>query len=330
MNNLELSQFEVTSYELSQADCAQKIAYFSHAECSKHEMTSGHHESPSRLRAIEKALKKSPVKSCLTRHNAPLASHLQLARAHDHEYVKRILSLAPKTGLVILGMDTAMNPHSVRAARRAAGAVVAAVDVVMKGETKIAFCSVRPPGHHAERRRAKGFCFFNNVAVGAAHALHMHGLERVTIVDFDLHHGNGTEDIFRFEPRVQFLSTFQHMIFPYSGHDTVSDHIHNIALTPGTTGSEFRNKVLGSWADHIDNFKPQLLLISAGFDAHQEEPMAGLHLVEDDFVEITYFLKDMANKHTGGKIVSVLEGGYALDALGRCVVAHLEALSTIR
>jgi acetoin utilization deacetylase AcuC-like enzyme len=290
-------------------------------------MGSYHPESPLRLRAIEDQLIASGLMNYLDHRDAPAAERAQLERVHTAAYIDSIFAAVPRAGIHHLDPDTAMNPFSLRAALRAAGAVVHAVDLVLSGKKKTAFCSVRPPGHHAERERAMGFCFFNNVAIGAAHALEHHGLKRVCIADFDVHHGNGTEDIFRDDPRVLMVSTFQHPFYPYSGADSGSATMVNIPLPAYTGGERFRNAVSEYWVPAIDAFQPELLLISAGFDAHREDDMASLSLVESDYAWVTQTLLDLAEKHCQGRIVSVLEGGYELHALGRSVMTHLKVLS---
>ncbi|MCW9059071.1 MAG: histone deacetylase family protein [Gammaproteobacteria bacterium] len=257
---------------------------------------------------------------------APLASRDQLCRAHDPDYVDHIFHNAPREGYVRLDSDTLMNPHSLAAARRAAGAVILGVDTVMEGRMHQAFCSVRPPGHHAERRRAMGFCIFNNVAVGAAHALCRHGLQRVAIVDFDVHHGNGTEDIFADDPRVLFCSSFQHPFYPYSGTEADTAQAVHTPLRAGSGGTAFRQAVKERWLPRLEAFAPELIMISAGFDAHAEDEMAALAFGEADYRWVTGELLELARRHARGRIVSTLEGGYALAALGRSVVAHLDAL----
>jgi acetoin utilization deacetylase AcuC-like enzyme len=302
------------------------VAFISHPDCQKHEMGAHHPEQPARLGAITDRLIASRLDLLLRHYDAPPATRAQLLRVHDVAYVEWILAHAPSEGLLWLDGDTAMNPYSLRAALAAGGAAVLGVDLVMSGESGAAFCNVRPPGHHAERARAMGFCIFNNVAIGAAHALAEHGLERVAIVDFDVHHGNGTEDIFRDDPRVLFCSSFQHPFYPGSGADTVSDHIVNIPLPAGTGGDTFRAAVEARWLPALDNFRPQIILVSAGFDAHAEDDMAMLNLVEADYVWITAHIKRLADAHAGGRIVSLLEGGYNLSALGRSVAVHIDAL----
>lgn len=289
-------------------------------------MGAHHPECPARLAAINDRLISARLDGFLRHYEAPLATRAQLARVHERRYIDWIESQVPQDGLVWLDGDTAMNPYSVRAALRAAGAAVKGVDLVMAGEASAAFCCVRPPGHHAERQRAMGFCIFNNIAVGAAHALAEHGVQRLAIVDFDVHHGNGTEDIFRDEPRVLFCSSFQHPFYPGTGADTVSDHIINIPLSAGAGGLEFREAVRTRWLKRLDAFRPELVLFSAGFDGHAEDDMAMLNLVEADYAWITHEVRRIAVAHARGRIVSVLEGGYALSALGRSVAIHLQAL----
>jgi len=289
-------------------------------------MGSYHPESPARLAAIQDRLIASGLDAVLLHHEAPAATREQLCRVHAPEYVEYVFARSPDEGRIWLDPDTCMNPHSLSAALHAAGAVVLGVDLVMSGRSASAFCNVRPPGHHAETGRAMGFCLFDNIAVGAAHALAAHGLQRVAIVDFDVHHGNGTEDIFRNQPNVLFCSTFQHPFYPYSGAETVSDHVVNVPLAAGADGADFRAAVESRWFPALEAFAPELLLVSAGFDAHVEDDIAGLCLVESDFAWVTAELKRIAGRHAGGRIVSSLEGGYALSALGRSVAAHIDAL----
>jgi acetoin utilization deacetylase AcuC-like enzyme len=302
------------------------VAFISHKDCERHEMGARHPERPARLVAINDRLRAVGLDELLRHYEAPAVTREQLARVHDKDYIDWIYAQAPKEGVVWLDPDTGMNEHSLTAALHAAGAVVKAVDLVMAGEAEAVFCSVRPCGHHAERRRAMGFCIFNNIAVGAAHALAAHGLERIAIVDFDVHHGNGTEEIFREEPRVLFCSSFQHPFYPGTGADTVSRHIINIPLPAGTGGDGFRKAVEDHWLGALDAAKPQLLMISAGFDAHAEDDMAMLQLVEADYAWITDKLKAIADRHAEGRIVSALEGGYNLSALGRSVAIHVDRL----
>ncbi|MDD3517674.1 MAG: histone deacetylase family protein [Chromatiales bacterium] len=303
------------------------LAYISHPDCLLHDMGAGHPESPERLTAIEDQLIASGLDMWLRRHDAPLATREQLLRAHDAAYVDEVERRSPVEGRVLLDQgDTSMNPHSHRAALRAAGAGVLAVDLLMRGEVESAFCAVRPPGHHAERGRAMGFCIFNNVAIAALHALEAHGLSRVAIVDFDVHHGNGTEQILGGDPRVLFASTFRHPFYPYSGADVANERVVNVPLPAGTRGPAFRAAVEDRWLPALEAFRPELILVSAGFDAHREDDMGGFGLVEDDYAWVTAALKQVARRHAAGRVASCLEGGYALSALGRSVVAHLNAL----
>ena len=302
------------------------ISLISHPECALHEMGAQHPESPARLGAIQDQLISSGLDYVLLHRDAPRADREQLYRVHDAGYVDSVFAKSPVEGRAWLDPDTCMNPHSLSAALHAAGAVVLGVDLVMSGQSNAAFCNVRPPGHHAERDCAMGFCIFNNVAVGAAHALQAHQLERVAIVDFDVHHGNGTEDIFRDEPKLMFCSTFQHPFYPNTGIDITSDHVINVPLSAGAGSEEFRDAVATLWLPGLEAFKPELILISAGFDGHLEDDIADLRLVEADFSWVTAEIRKIADKYAAGRIVSTLEGGYNLSALGRSVVAHIKAL----
>jgi len=303
-------------------------AFITHPSCLQHEMGPDHPECPDRLTAIRDQLIASGLDAQLVHHEAPAATAEQLARVHDRRYVDAIEAASPASGLRYLDPDTALNPHSVSAARHAAGAVVHGVDLVCGGEHQTAFCAVRPPGHHAESRRAMGFCVFNSVAVGAAHALAVHGLSRVAIVDFDVHHGNGTEEMFSDEPRVLMVSTFQYPLYPYSGVDNPAPNMVNVPLSAGSGGAEFRDVVRTRWLPALDDHEPELILVSAGFDAHRDDPLAGLAFTEDDYAWVTRELTGVAKRHAQGRIVSSLEGGYALGALGRSVVAHVRELVT--
>ncbi|MEQ1667248.1 MAG: histone deacetylase family protein [Sulfuriferula sp.] len=303
-----------------------QTAYISHPACLKHDMGVDHPESPARLTAIEDQLIATNILPFLQYHEAPRVTVEQLARVHTQDYIRSIEAVAPQQGMVNLDADTLMSPYTLEAALRAAGAVVLATDLVMTGQVENAFCNVRPPGHHATRNQSMGFCIFNNVAVGVAHAMAQYGLERVAIVDFDVHHGNGTEDIFRDDDRVMLCSTFQHPFYPYSGVDSGNEHIINVPLAAGTNGQGFRDAVSASWLPRLELFKPQMIFISAGFDAHRDDDMANLGLVETDYIWITQQIKTLANKHAQQRIVSTLEGGYALRALGRSAAAHIRVL----
>jgi acetoin utilization deacetylase AcuC-like enzyme len=302
-------------------------AFVTHSDCLKHEMGAHHPEQPARLSAIEDQLIASGVGQHLTRFDAPLATDEQLARVHPLDYVRAIRDVAPAHGTVHLDPDTAMNPYSLNAALRAAGAAVLAVDLVLKNQFNSVFCSVRPPGHHACRARPMGFCIFNNVAVAARHAIREHGLERVAIVDFDVHHGNGTEDIFEGDENVLMVSTFQHPFYPYSGTEDPARNMVNVPLAAGAGSREFREAVREAWVPALAEFRPELVIFSAGFDAHMEDDMAMLRLSDADYGWVTEQVKAATDKHTGGRIVSMLEGGYALSALGRSAVQHIRVLA---
>ncbi len=304
-----------------------QTAYLTHPVCLKHEMETFHPECPARIHAIEDRLIATGLMMYLASYEAPRASEEQLLRVHGQAYIESVFQHSPKTGLIHLDGDTAMNPFTLDAALHAAGAAVKAVDLVMGGEVENAFCNIRPPGHHAGRNSAAGFCLFNNVAIAAAHALEHFGLERVAIADFDVHHGNGTENIFHDDARVMLCSTFRHPYYPYCGADSGNEHIINVPLAAGTTGEIFRKSVSEHWLPALERFKPQLLLISAGFDAHREDDMGGLALRDADYIWVTEQLKTLAARYAERRIVSVLEGGYALDALGRSAVAHIKTLS---
>jgi len=303
-----------------------KTALLTHPDCVRHEMGAHHPESPERLRAVLAAIQSSGLEPRLAVLQAPEATREQLARVHAQDHLDFIFDSAPENGYAYLDPDTSMNPRSLSAALRAAGAVVNATDLVMHGDVKRAFCAVRPPGHHATRDRPMGFCLFNNVAIGAAHAVEAHGLERVAVLDFDVHHGNGTEDAFHEDPRVMLCSTFQHPYYPYSGAESGNDHIVNVPLPAMTDGRGFRAAVERTWLPALERFAPQLVFVSAGFDAHREDPLAYLNLEDEDYRWITEKLVDVADRHASGRVVSTLEGGYNTQALGRCVVRHLEVL----
>lgn len=306
-----------------------RTAYITHTSFLKHDMGADHPECPERLYAINDQLIASDLLDHLMQQQATPASKQQLARVHTAEYIEWIFKNAPNAGLAELDGDTLMNPFSLEASLHAAGAVVNAVDLVVSHQVENAFCSVRPPGHHAGRASASGFCIFNNVAVGVAHAMQQHKIQRVAIVDFDVHHGEGTEDIFHDNENVMLCSTFRHPFYPYKGADSSNNHIINVPLAARSTGEEFRAAVTQHWLPALERFKPEFLFISAGFDAHYEDDMGGLALKEADYLWVTEALKDVAHKYSSGRIVSTLEGGYALHALGRCVMTHIKSLSEI-
>ena len=304
---------------------AVPTAYITHPSFLLHDMGPHHPECPDRLSAINDRLISAGLDPYLRHYSAPPATDEQLGRVHSPDYIALIEAEAPTDGLHFLDPDTAMNAHSLGAARRAAGAVVLATELVLSGECRNAFCAVRPPGHHAERDRAMGFCLFNNVAVGAAHAL-AQGLERVAIVDFDVHHGNGTEVMFTDDPRVLMISTFQHPLYPYSGLDNTAPNMVNIPLSAGTGGKGFRDAVATHWMPALERHRPEMIFISAGFDAHREDPLAGLKLVEDDYAWVTREMIGAAARYAKNRIVSTLEGGYSLSALGRSAAEHVREL----
>jgi len=293
-----------------------------------HDMGPYHPECPDRLHAIGDRLISAGLDGYLRHYTAPAATHAQLVRVHGNDYLAAIEAASPASGLHYIDADTALNPHTLEAAKHAAGALVLAADLVARSECRSAFCAVRPPGHHAERNRAMGFCLYNNVAVGAAHALHAHGMKRVAIVDFDVHHGNGTEDIFAGDERVLMVSTFQHPLYPYSGTENVAPNMVNVPLAAGSGSEAFRDAVREFWLPALERQRPELIFISAGFDAHREDPLAGMKLTEADYAWVTRELIAVADKHGRGRIVSALEGGYALSALGRSATEHIRELVT--
>jgi len=303
------------------------VAYITHPSCRLHNMGQGHPECPDRLDAIEDQLIASGLLGLLHHHEAPAATDEQLVRAHSADYLRSLRQLAPSSGTVHLDPDTAMSKDTLEAALHAAGAGVLATDLVMAGSAGAAFCAVRPPGHHAMRRRAMGFCFFNNIAVAALHALEAHGLARVAVVDFDVHHGNGTQDIFANDARVLMTGTFQHPFYPYSGADEEISNVENVPLAAGAGSAEFRNAFETVCFPRLEAFAPEMVFISAGFDAHAEDEMAMLRLSESDYAWATQRIRNLAVRHCEGRIVSMLEGGYALSALGRSVVAHVKELA---
>ena len=301
-------------------------AFITHPDCLKHEMGAHHPECPARLQAVYDAFNQSGLMARLTEVEAPCATIGQLKAAHASDYVDAIFAAAPPHDYAYLDPDTAMNRNSLGAAQRAVGAVVKAIDKIMAGEIDNAFCAVRPCGHHATHDRAMGFCIFNNVAVGAMHALHAHQLARVAILDFDVHHGNGTEDIFHEDEHVMLCSSFQHPYYPGTGADSGNTHIIPTPLAARTDGAKFRAAIESTWFPALERFQPELIIISAGFDAHADDPLGYLELHEDDYVWITGRIRNIADKYAEGRIVSALEGGYNLAALGRSAVAHVEAL----
>lgn len=301
-------------------------AYITHTDCMRHEMGPHHPECPERLAAIADHLLVKGLLDYMHPFDAPLATEEQLARAHSALYVREIISASPAEGYHLVDPDTSMNPHTVQAALRAAGAAVRATDLVLSGEVPTAFCSVRPPGHHAEHDKTMGFCFFNNVAVGIRHALDVHGVQRVALVDFDVHHGNGSEDIFKGDERVLMCSIFEKGLYPFSGEDARGPNMVNVGL-PSRSGSQaFREAVTHQWLPALEAFRPQLIYVSAGFDAHREDDMGNLGLVEGDYEWVTRQLMEVARRHCGGRVISCLEGGYVLSPLARSAAAHVKVL----
>jgi acetoin utilization deacetylase AcuC-like enzyme len=303
---------------------------YTHAACLGHDMGHGHPESPARLRAILAALEDQDF-DALERVEAPLASIEQISRVHPTAYVNAILHAVPKSGLFALDADTTLSPGSGQAALRAAGAVCAAVDAVARGEAANAFCAVRPPGHHAEPGTAMGFCLFNNVAVGAHQARAVHGLRRVAVVDFDVHHGNGTQAMFEADAEAFYASTHQMPLYPGTGaaSETGVGNICNAPLPPFAGSAEFRNSMERTVLPALDDFRPDFLLISAGFDAHRADPLANLQLDEEDFAWATDRLLEIAGRRAHGRVVSALEGGYDLEALAASAAAHVRRLMAV-
>ena len=304
-------------------------AYISHLDCLQHEMGQHHPECPERLQAIEDQLILSRIDYFFTRISPPLATEDQLALIHTQEHIQHIKKLSPTEGYSSIDGDTNMNPHTWNAALRSAGGAIAAVDAVMQGEVKNAFTCLRPPGHHAEPDQAMGFCFFNNIAIAAKHAMEQYGLERVAIIDFDVHHGNGTEAAFKDDPRVLMCSYFQHPFYPYTKTNPNLPNMLNVPLPAYSAGEAVREVVELQWLPRLREFKPQFIFISAGFDAHREDDMGQMGLVEADYAWITRQLMIVANETAQGRIVSCLEGGYNLSALARSVVAHLKELANL-
>ncbi len=315
-----------------------KTGYYTHPVCSKHEMGEGHPECPERLGAIQDRLLISGLDLGLTPIEAPEASLADIELAHDRMYVAALRGLSDRLieeqaaggpNYAHLDADTAINAHTWQAALRSAGAALAATDAVIAGELENAFCAVRPPGHHALRNQAMGFCFFNNVAVAAKYAVERHGLKRVAVVDFDVHHGNGTEDILSGDERVLMVSFFQHPFYPHTGTENPASNMLNIPVAAYTKGMDVRELVDTYWVPRLEEFKPEMIFISAGFDAHREDDMGQMGLTEQDYAWITDRIRTIALRHAKGRIVSCLEGGYSLSALGRSVEAHLRVLADL-
>ncbi len=313
-----------------------KTAFFTHPDSLRHEMGRGHPECPERIAAIEAKMAASGLNEHVIRKTAPEASLEQLALAHSASHIQETCEAAIDLAQQFdndgrrywpLDPDTTLNPYSFGAATGAAGAVIAATDAVMRGEVDNAFCAVRPPGHHATRNQAMGFCFFNQVAVGVQYAIEQYGLSRVAIIDFDVHHGNGTEDIFSGNDKVAMFGIFQHPFYPHSGTGAVAGNMHNIPIAAGTSGVRIRQAIQEGWLDELEAFKPEIVFISAGFDAHQDDDLGQLGMTEADYAWITKELMRIASKHCNGRIVSSLEGGYNLNALANSVVTHVRTLT---
>jgi acetoin utilization deacetylase AcuC-like enzyme len=303
-----------------------RAAYISHPSSMRHQMGPGHPECPDRVAVIADRLLMRGLMDLMEPFEAPAATREQLCRAHDALHVATLDSAAPAEGYVQLDPDTAMNPHTLEAALHAAGAAVLATELVATGRFERAFCNIRPPGHHAERHAAMGFCFFNNVAVGIRHALDVLGIERVALVDFDVHHGNGSEDILAGDDRVLMVSTFQSRLYPFTGESPRGPNMRNVPLVPYSDGAAMRRVVSEEWLPALAEFRPQMLFVSAGFDAHREDDISHLGWNDDDYGWISRQLVDIADAHCSGRLVSVLEGGYSLPALARCAELHVRAL----
>lgn len=300
----------------------------SHAAFLRHDTGPGHPESVERLRAITETLATESF-APLIRAEAQPVDRETIARVHPHAHIDRILGLVPETGYSWVDPDTVLSPASGEAALLSVGAVVEAVDEVMAGKVRNAFCAVRPPGHHAETDRAMGFCFFNNVAIAAFHARAAHGIKRIACIDFDVHHGNGTQDIFENDPDLLYISTHQAGAYPHTGHryeTGVANNIVNIPLPAGAGSAEFRTAISREAIPALTAFSPELILISAGFDAHVADPLAHLRLKTEDFGWVTRQIDKIAAEMCGGRIVSALEGGYNIPALAASVAAHVRAL----
>ena len=297
---------------------------FSHESSARHDTGQGHPERPDRIRAVMEALAADRF-AALDRREAPEADLADLDRVHPAGYVERLLAAVPEDGLVRIDPDTVMSPESGEAALRASGAIIAAIDAVAAGAADNAFCAVRPPGHHAEPGRSMGFCLVNNIAVGALHARAAHGLDKIAVVDFDVHHGNGTQAVFESDPGLLFASTHEYPLYPGTGaaSETGVGNVFNVPLASGSGSAEFRAGVEGHILPALREFRPDLILVSAGFDGHARDPLASLRLVEDDYAWITRELCALAGELCGGRLVATLEGGYDLDALAASVSAHV-------
>ena len=304
-----------------------KTAFISHPDTLLHVMDGSHPESPARITAIKNAVLASDLKKRLQFYDAPVATLTQLKRVHTAQYVDHIHHIAPKAGLVRLDGDTAMGPMSLSAALHASGAVILATDLVMSGKVDNAFCCVRPPGHHAGRANSAGFCIFNHVAVGVAHAMAQHNIKRAAIIDFDVHHGDGTEDIFKDNPYVMLCSTFQHPFYPHRGADTRSKNMINVPMNAKANGEDFRKVFETEFKPALIEFQPEIVFISAGFDAHINDPLADLALTTLDYAWMTEFIIEIVKKYAENRIISSLEGGYHLPSLALSAWTHIDTLS---
>lgn len=302
------------------------FAYITHPACGLHDIGTGHPECPKRLQAIEHRLIESGLMAKLSRIESQQASTAQIARAHSQALVERVFRESPQQGLTWLDSDTAMNPHSLDAALYAAGAGIIAVEGILKQSFDRAFCAIRPPGHHAEVNNSMGFCLFNNIAIAALHALQCEGIDRVAIIDFDVHHGNGTVDILKDNPRTMVCSSFQFPFYPGRLQDVQREHIVNTPLPAGTDGTDFRQAIEDQWLPALQRFSPHMILVSAGFDAHRDDPLAQLELTENDFAWIGEWISAIADDCAGGRVISFLEGGYNLDALASSCERYIAAL----
>ncbi|WP_019898136.1 histone deacetylase family protein [Methylotenera mobilis] len=301
-------------------------AFITHPDTLLHIMDGNHPESPARITAIKNYLIKQDVYNHLAIYESPVATDAQLAKVHSTDYIARIRALSPKAGLVRLDPDTAMGPMSLSATLHASGAAILATDLVMQGKAANAFCCTRPPGHHAGRANSAGFCIFNHVAVGVAHALTQYKVKRVAIIDFDVHHGDGTEDIFKYNPQVMLCSTFQHPFYPHRGFDSRTKTMINVPLAANADGKKYQQAFSHEFLPALNQFKPEIIYVSAGFDAHVDDPLAGMNLIDQDYIWMTEFIKQVAKQHAQGRIVSLLEGGYHLPALAKAASAHITSL----
>ena len=304
-----------------------KTAFISHPDTLLHVMDGNHPESPARITAIKNAVLSSSLMQKLSFYDAPEATQLQLKRVHSDEYVERIFKIAPLAGLVRLDADTAMGPMSLSAALHASGAVLLATDLVLNGTVQNAFCNVRPPGHHAGKANSAGFCIFNHVAIGVAQAMRHKNIKRVAIFDIDVHHGDGTEDIFKDNPNVMLCSTFQHPFYPHSGANSRSQNMINVPMPAKSNGEDFKKVFNTIFKPAVDAFKPDIIFISAGFDAHVNDPLADCALTINDYSWISDFIKNLAKIHCQHRLISSLEGGYHLPSLSQSALAHIKELN---